>query len=385
MFSSCGSLEDAAEIFDTMSRCGNNNEGFSAMISGYLANDDLEMALHLFRRMQEQALHPDAIACIGLLKACSGLGALEQGRQIHACMEKLGLALVDPWHHHHHHHHHHRIALANMYARCGSLADADTALQNAQPSDSTTWSTILAPCIPGYVLCTSDTAIEAAIKRMQEEEEAASTMDGIAYLCSLLKACSSSSDAHRGLLIHAQIQKLGLASDPDIQDALLDMHAKCGNVECACDALDTAEHSSKDVRSWTMILACFAEHGLVDMVARYLRAMHGIDILPDSPFFLCILCACNHSGLLEEALHCLASTVEKTSSDRIVAVEHYICIMDLFGRLGRSDASEMVAWNMPFQPNPAAWLVLLSSCAKHGHGSSIAIARRAYGCAMELR
>jgi hypothetical protein len=131
-----------------------------------------------------------------------------------------------------------------------------------------------------------------------------------------------------------------------------------------------------------MILACFAEHGLVDMVGRYLQAMQGMDISPDSPFVLCLLYGCSHSGLLEEALHCLASTVE-TNSNWTLVVEHYVCIMDLFGRLGRSDLSEMVALNMPFQPNPAAWLVLLSSCAKHGHGSSVAVAHRAYSCAME--
>ena len=107
--------------------------------------------------------------------------------------------------------------------------------------------------------------------------------------------------------------------------------------------------------------------------------MQGMGILSDSPFVLCLLYACSHSGLTEEALHCFLSAIE--NNNIVPTIEHYICMIDMFGRLGCLDISEKVAVNMPFQPNPVAWVVLLSSCAKHN--DNIAIAHGAYSYLME--
>ncbi|XP_062177677.1 pentatricopeptide repeat-containing protein At1g08070, chloroplastic-like [Alnus glutinosa] len=80
MYSKCGSLETAKEVFDQM--VSKDAVSFNAMIMGLAANGEGEEALSLFSKMQDFGLKPNARTFLGVLCACCHSGLAEKGRQI---------------------------------------------------------------------------------------------------------------------------------------------------------------------------------------------------------------------------------------------------------------------------------------------------------------
>ncbi|XAR52886.1 hypothetical protein NMG60_11021209 [Bertholletia excelsa] len=80
MYSKCGSLTKAREVFDQM--VSKDIIAVNAMIMGLAINGKGEDALRLFYKVQELGLHPNGGTFLGVLSACSHSGLLENGRQI---------------------------------------------------------------------------------------------------------------------------------------------------------------------------------------------------------------------------------------------------------------------------------------------------------------
>ncbi|KAM7528330.1 hypothetical protein LguiB_031740 [Lonicera macranthoides] len=99
----------------------------------YVLNDECDNALSLFNQMLESGIPTDAMTMVSVLQACTSLGALQQGRWVHeqlvrTCMEiniYLGAALI------------------NMYARCGSIEEAQRVFEGMSQRDLVTWTAII--------------------------------------------------------------------------------------------------------------------------------------------------------------------------------------------------------------------------------------------------
>ena len=48
-------------------------------------------------------------------------------------------------------------------------------------------------------------------------------------------------------------------------------------------------------------------------------------------------------------------------------MEHYVCIIDLFGRAGQVENMSELVGNMPFHPNSVTWHAVLGACRKWGN------------------
>ncbi|KAJ0824686.1 putative tetratricopeptide-like helical domain superfamily [Helianthus annuus] len=69
---------------------------------------------------------------------------------------------------------------------------------------------------------------------------------------------------------------------------------------------------------------------------------------PDHVTFLAIISACDHTGLVDEGYHYFKSM---TNDYKIAPrMEHYACIIDLFGRAGRLTEAYEIIKSMPFDP-----------------------------------
>ncbi|XP_060672311.1 pentatricopeptide repeat-containing protein At5g66520-like [Ziziphus jujuba] len=107
-----GQLLIAKELFDQMPE--KNAVSWSTMVNGYAQVGMFKEALELFSDMQTSGIAPNHASIVGALTACAFLGALDQGRWIHAYADRnnmqldrvLGTALVD------------------MYAKCGCIETA---------------------------------------------------------------------------------------------------------------------------------------------------------------------------------------------------------------------------------------------------------------------
>ncbi|KAL6223280.1 hypothetical protein ACLB2K_006668 [Fragaria x ananassa] len=80
MYSKCGSLVNAKEVFDQM--VSKDIVSFNAMIMSLAVNSEGEEALRLFSKVQDFGLQPNAGTFLGALCACSHSGFSKKGHQI---------------------------------------------------------------------------------------------------------------------------------------------------------------------------------------------------------------------------------------------------------------------------------------------------------------
>jgi pentatricopeptide repeat protein len=81
-------------------------------------------------------------------------------------------------------------------------------------------------------------------------------------LSSVLKACAGIEALQQGEQLHARTIKADLESDVVLGNALIDMYAKCGRMEDACQVF--GKMSRCDVVSFTGMIAGYAKHGSIE-------------------------------------------------------------------------------------------------------------------------
>eukprot|EP01018_Ginkgo_biloba_P030118 Gb_39456 [translate_table: standard] len=145
---------------------------------------------------------------------------------------------------------------------------------------------------------------------------------------SLLTACSCLAALQQGKEIHGYIIRSRFESDVFIGNALIDMYAKSGAIEFACQVFNSMPE--RDAVSWNAMIAGYGMHGqgLVDEGWLYFSQM--------------------------TQDYCITPTVE-----------HYKCMVDLLGHAGRLNDAHIVIKNMPFEPSTGVWGALLGACRVH--------------------
>jgi pentatricopeptide repeat protein len=101
-------------------------------------------------------------------------------------------------------------------------------------------------------------------------------------------------------------------------------------------------------------------------------------ILPDAVTFLCLLNACSRSGYVNEGKY----HFENMSRSYGIApdLQHYTCMVDLFGRIGKFD--EVITWtkDLPAVDHPF-WCAFLGACQKW---DNVKLGRLAFEKAVQL-
>ncbi|KAE8685486.1 Pentatricopeptide repeat-containing protein [Hibiscus syriacus] len=158
-----------------------NHLTWTVMISGLAQNGFGEEGLKLFNQMKSEGFQPCDYAFAGAIPSCAMLGALKNGRQLHAQLVRLGLnsSLSDG------------NALITMYARCGVVEAANVLFLTMPYVDSVSWNAMIA------ALGQHGHGIQA-LELFEQMLGAGISPDRITFL-TILSACS-----HAGLVISIQ-------------------------------------------------------------------------------------------------------------------------------------------------------------------------------------
>ena len=151
-----------------------------------------------------------------------------------------------------------------------------------------------------------------------------------------------------------------LERDIVLGTALVDMYAKCGGLEKAQQVLE--ELPMRNVVSWTALIAGYAQQGQVQAALECLNKLQIEGLCPDNITFLCVLSACSHSGLVEEAERHYESMTRKYNI--VPTLEHHMCMVTVFGCVGQFDKAMSIVETMPSCDCSAIWLALLGACRK---------------------
>ncbi|GAB2209931.1 hypothetical protein Droror1_Dr00027159, partial [Drosera rotundifolia] len=122
-------VSDALGVFDEM-RTGDSIV-WSSIIRAFSQNNDCDEALNLFKRMKRAGFEANQATLTSTLRACTRLGLLEQGRQVHVHVFKYNKDLIL------------NNVVLDMYCKCGGLENANTIFSRMEEKDVTSWSTMI--------------------------------------------------------------------------------------------------------------------------------------------------------------------------------------------------------------------------------------------------
>eukprot|EP01018_Ginkgo_biloba_P039769 Gb_41015 [translate_table: standard] len=337
----CGSMEYARLVFDKIYE--QDVVLWNAMIRGYAKYGLGEEGLRLYYQMQRSGIQPDKFTYPCILKACAKVSALQEGREIHDHIVRAGCdsdVYVGN-------------SLIQMYAECGRLDDARQVFDKMPARDLVSWTKMIA----GYAQ--KGHAKEALIL-FHEMQLADITPDPVTVVI-VLPVCAHLGALQQGKWIHDYIIRSGFESDVFVGTALMDMYAKCGNVEIARNVFD--KMSKRDVVSWNAMIGGYGIHGYGEAALALFSQMQQTHVMPDHVTFIGVLSACSHAGLVDEGwryFDCMTHDYSITP-----AVEHYACMVDLLGRAGHLDEAQGFIRKMPLEPDAGVWGALLGACRIH--------------------
>lgn len=343
MYAKCGSMENAHIVFKRLHR--RDVISWTAMIAGYVKLGHAEEAFNFFWQMQQEGAKPNEVTFLSILNACAVLSSLEEGKQIHAYIIKIGIKSNT----------HMESTLVDMYAKCGHIENARRMFDQMCRRDSISWNAMIA----GYTQKGHPEEGFSLFQQMKQEH----IMPDEGTFVSILNTCASIAALERGKEIHADIIKSGFDLDVFVGSALVDMYAKCANIKSARCVF--SKMPKQDVVLWTAMITGYAHNGHDQDALQIVKQMCKEGTKLNDVTFLAVLLSCSHAGLVDEGCQFFDSVSQE--QDVIPRMEHYTCIVDLLGRAGRLEEAETFIRRMTCRASAGVWMALLGACRIHGH------------------
>ncbi|XP_024973909.1 putative pentatricopeptide repeat-containing protein At3g11460, mitochondrial [Cynara cardunculus var. scolymus] len=286
-------------------------------------------------------------------------GQLKFAESLHAFVAKYGLDLDFCV----------RNCLLTMYVRCGSNELARKFFDDMPVKELATWNAM----ISGYA---QNGYATEALELYQKFESSGMDPDPIT-LVGVLSSCAHLGAQKIGVDIEKKIQNSSYKHNLFLNNALINMYARCGNLVKAHEIFDSL--LEKNLVSWTAIIGGYGMHGQGDTAVQLFDEMIRCNIRPDGPVFVSVLSACSHAGLTDVGLGYFDAM--KMNYGLSPGPEHYSCVVDLLGRAGRLDDAQKFIKTMPMKPDGAVWGALLGACKIH---KNVELAELAFDHVIEL-
>ncbi|RVW87518.1 Pentatricopeptide repeat-containing protein, chloroplastic [Vitis vinifera] len=237
-----GDLGSAYKVFDKMPE--RNLVTWTLMITRFAQLGCARDAIDLFLDMELSGYVPDRFTYSSVLSACTELGLLALGKQLHSRVIRLGLAsdvCVG-------------CSLVDTYAKCaadGSMDDSRKVFEQMPEHNVISWTAIITAYVQSGE-CDKE-AIELFCKMISSH-----IRPNHFSFSSVLKACGNLSDPYTGEQVYSYAVKLGLASVNCVGNSLISMYARNGRMEDARKAFDIL--FEKNLVSYNAIVDGYAKN-----------------------------------------------------------------------------------------------------------------------------
>ncbi|CAN6813865.1 unnamed protein product [Brassica oleracea] len=390
-------LDLATASFDRIPPRKRNRYSWNTILSGYSKSKNHCESLRLYNRMRRDC--DGVVASFNLvfaIKACVGLGVLENGVLIHGLAMKNGLdkdAYVAP-------------SLVEMYGEFGRMEDAQKVFDEITLRSSVLWAVLM-------------------------KGEAGLGVDNALTLICLVKACGNVFAGKEGKSVHSLSIRRGFIDQSGyLQASVVDMYVKCRLLDNAREMFGTSV--DKNVVMWTTLVSGFAKCERAVEAFDLFRQMLRESVLPSQCTLAALLVSCSSSGTQRHGRsvhgYMIRNEIEmddvnftsfidmyarcgnilmarkvfdmmpernviswssminafgingihsgniegrkqfvSMTSDYGIAPEeeHYACMVDLLGRAGEVGEAKSFIDNMPVKPMASAWGALLNACRIH--------------------
>ncbi|KAM3371553.1 hypothetical protein ACQJBY_018784 [Aegilops geniculata] len=339
-----GNILGAMQLFDESPM--RDTSSWNTIMSGLMRNgcaaEALDRLYHMARARVEfnHYTYSTALALAGMLSLLA-LGRQLHGRVLTAALETDAFV---------------RSSLMDMYCKCGSMNAAVLIFDrwsHLTGDKKFAWSTMVA----GYVQNGREEEAFEFFRLMLRQGVAADQFT----LTSAVAACANAGMVEQGRQVHGCVEKLGHSFDAPLASTIVDMYAKCGNLDDSCRMFDRAP--MKNVALWTSMLCSYASHGKGRMAIELFNRMIAEKIKPNEVTLVGVLSACSHGRLVSEGEHFFKLMQEEYGI--VPSIEHYNCMVDLYGRAGLLDKANNFINENKIKHESIVWKTLLSACRVH--------------------
>ncbi|KAJ7530179.1 hypothetical protein O6H91_15G083400 [Diphasiastrum complanatum] len=341
MYVKFGCLDEARRVFNRLRE--HNVVSWTTMIAGNIQHGQNQEAFRLFERMQQEGVKPNRVTYVSMLRLCGNMLALDHGSFFHSHLEKNGVKLDVIL----------GSALVDMYAKCGSLAQAHKIFKSLEDRNVISWNTLIA----GYVQHGFD---KEALDLYQQMQQEGLQPDQVTFV-SILKACGNMGTLDCGKLLHDELKKSNLEIDLYLGTALIDMYAKCGSLTEACKVFSS--FSERNVVLWSAMITGFVQNGDGCKALKLFRQMQEEDLKPDKLTYLSIFKACGTVAALYEGELVHAELLE-SGLELDVSIGN--ALIDMYAKCGSIYMARRVFEELSDRA-VITWTALITGYAHHGH------------------
>ncbi len=313
-------------------------------LTKYVQAGQHEKAMQLFQQMQQEGMSPDKFTFVQAVKACAGLGSLEDGRLVHeqliqsGCESDVFLG----------------SSLVNMYSKCGSIEDAWRVFNKMSSRDVVIWTTM----ILGHVQCRQGQKALELFRQMQQEGVQPNSVTFVG----VINACASIEALEEGRCVHQQIIQSGFEMNVFVGNSLVDMYAKCGSIDDAWRVFH--KMPSRDVVTWTTMILGQVKCGQGQKALELFQKMQQEGVQPNSITFVGVINACASIEALEEGKHVHKQIIESEwDTDVFVGSS----LVDMYAKCGSLEDAWRVFKKMPSR-DVVTWTTMILGHVKCGHG-----------------
>lgn len=282
--------------------------------------------------------------CVSLLKKCSNM---EEFKQSHARILKMGL-FGDSF------------CASNLVATCalsdwGSMDYACSIFRQMDEPGSFEFNTMMR----GHV---KDMNTEEALITYKEMAERGVKPDNFTYP-TLLKACARLPAVEEGMQVHAHILKLGLENDVFVQNSLISMYGKCGEIGVCCAVFE--QMNERSVASWSALITAHASLGMWSDCLRLLGDMSNEGYWrAEESILVSVLSACTHLGALDLGRSVHGFLLRNVSGLNVIVETSLI---EMYLKCGSLYKGTCLFQKMA-KKNKLSYSVMISGLAMHGYG-----------------
>ncbi|KAK9152593.1 hypothetical protein Sjap_000073 [Stephania japonica] len=349
LYTACNSLSNAHLVFDRiLPNQLTNLFLWNILIRAFAWNGPYSIAISLYHQLLRGGLEPDNFTFPFVLKACSALSDVQQGRIVHQdvarfgweCDVFVGAGLID------------------MYSKCGCVYDARQVFDEMPVRDVVVWNSMLAAYAHNGL---AEDALSLCNAMVLSPGVLRPT---VATLVTVVSAAADIAAVTQGREIHGFSWRHGFEGEDKVGTALVDMYAKCGSLTVARMLFERLKETR--VVSWNAMIAGYAMHGLAtEALALFEEMKREGEVTPDHITFVGVLSACSHGGLMDEGRKFFDAMVREYSIEP--TVQHYTCMVDLLGHSGQLNEVCDLIRKMSMKPDSGVWGSLLNGCKLHGN------------------
>ncbi|KAK1665455.1 hypothetical protein QYE76_053614 [Lolium multiflorum] len=265
MYAQSGCLTSARLVFDQLKE--RDAFTWTVIMSGYAKTEESEKVIEYFRSMLQENRRPNDVTLAVSVGVCSDMASLGSGLQLHSWAIKSGWnsSVVSG-------------ALVDMYAKCGSITDAERLFYESETRDQVAWNTIICAYAQhghGY----------KALDAFRQMVDDGKRPDDITFV-GVLSACS-----HAGLLDEGRkyfrllSSVYGITPTMEHYACMIDILSKAGRLVEA-ESLINMMPLTPDSSIWRTILGACRIHGNTEIAERAAEKLFELEPQDDSSSIL---------------------------------------------------------------------------------------------------